>query len=108
MPGLVSVKTPPRIFIPEDNHNHQIRTTPDSINPKTTTPAQWRPPSPSASSSRAKPSPDRSSGENKSPEKQLLLDESSLDNPDLGPFLLKLVRWCYLFSGGGVYTCNKP
>ncbi|KAJ0431318.1 putative tetratricopeptide-like helical domain superfamily, malT-like TPR region [Helianthus annuus] len=93
MPGLVSVKTPPRLSIPEDNNNnHQIRTTPDSTNPKTTPPAQRRPPSPSPSSSRAKPSPDRSSGKKKSPEKQLLLDESSLDNPDLGPFLLKLAR----------------
>lgn len=104
MPGLVSVKTPPRITIPEDNNNNnsnnsnqnsQIRTNPersDSINTKIASPAQRRPPSPSPSSSRAKPSPDRGSGKKKSPEKQLLLDESSLDNPDLGPFLLKLAR----------------
>ncbi|CAH1429674.1 unnamed protein product [Lactuca virosa] len=93
----VSVKTPPRITIPEDSpsQNHQIRPTPeraDSINTKTTSPAQRRPPSPSPSSSRAKPSPDRGSGKKKSPEKHSLLDESSLDNPDLGPFLLKLAR----------------
>nr|GEW45651.1 protein kinesin light chain-related 1 [Tanacetum cinerariifolium] len=86
MPGLVSVKTPPRITIPEDNSNSnangQIRSSP----------AQRRPPSPSPSTSRAKPSPDRTSGKKKSPEKHSLLDESSLDNPDLGPFLLKLAR----------------
>ncbi|XP_076903005.1 protein KINESIN LIGHT CHAIN-RELATED 1-like [Bidens hawaiensis] len=86
MPGLVSVKTPPRITVPDDTTtttNHQIRSSP----------APRRPPSPSPSSSRAKPSPDRSSGKKKSPEKNLLLlDESSLDNPDLGPFLLKLAR----------------
>ncbi|KAI7733863.1 hypothetical protein M8C21_028648, partial [Ambrosia artemisiifolia] len=93
-----SVKTPPRITIPDDTtttNNHQIQSTPDrsnSINPKTTSPAPRRPPSPSPSSSRAKPSPDRTSSKKKSPEKQSLLDESSLDNPDLGPFLLKLAR----------------
>lgn len=95
MPGLVSVKTPPRITIPEENQNHQIRPTPERVESlaiKTPSPAQRRPPSPSPSSSRAKPSPDRSSGKKKSPEKQSLLDESSLDNPDLGPFLLKLAR----------------
>ncbi|PSR91417.1 Protein KINESIN LIGHT CHAIN-RELATED like [Actinidia chinensis var. chinensis] len=98
MPGLVSVKTPPeapplRITVSDEN-NHQIRPNPDRsdpINPKTTSPVPRRPPSPSPSTSRAKPSPDRSSGKKKSPEKPVI-DESSLDNPDLGPFLLKLAR----------------
>ncbi|KAK1382334.1 putative nephrocystin-3 [Heracleum sosnowskyi] len=94
MPGLVSVKTPPeaqplRITVPDESRS-QIRSTPDRsepIIPKSNSPANRRPPSPS----RAKPSPDRSSGKKKSPEKPLL-DEASLDNPDLGPFLLKLAR----------------
>ncbi|KAL6979420.1 Protein KINESIN LIGHT CHAIN-RELATED 1 [Sarracenia purpurea var. burkii] len=98
MPGLVSVKTPPeapplRIIVNGEN-NHQIRSDSDRsepINPKTTSPAPRRPPSPSPSTSRAKPSPDRSSGKKKSPEKPII-DEASLDNPDLGPFLLKLAR----------------
>ncbi|KAL8090634.1 protein KINESIN LIGHT CHAIN-RELATED 1-like [Apium graveolens] len=94
MPGLVSVKTPPeapplRITVPDESRT-QIRSTPDRsdpVIPKSNSPANRRPPSPS----RAKPSPDRSSGRKKSPEKPLL-DEASLDNPDLGPFLLKLAR----------------
>lgn len=94
MPGLVSVKTPPeaqplRITVPDESRS-QIRSTPDRsdpVQPKSNSPAQRRPPSPS----RGKPSPDRSSGKKKSPEKPLL-DEASLDNPDLGPFLLKLAR----------------
>lgn len=94
MPGLVSVKTPPeaqplRITVPDESRS-QIRSTPDRsepVIPKSNSPASRRPPSPS----RAKPSPDRSSGKKKSPEKPLL-DETSLDNPDLGPFLLKLAR----------------
>ncbi|KAA8528691.1 hypothetical protein F0562_036046 [Nyssa sinensis] len=43
------------------------------------------------SSSRAKPSPDWSSVKKKLPEKSII-DESTLDNPVLGPFLLKLAR----------------
>ncbi|KAG5539480.1 hypothetical protein RHGRI_019881 [Rhododendron griersonianum] len=99
MPGLVSVKTPPeapplRITVPADSSPAPIRPSSDRSdppNPKTASPLTRRPPSPSPSTSRAKPSPDRSSGKKKSPEKPLL-DESSLDNPDLGPFLLKLAR----------------
>lgn len=99
MPGLVSVKTPPeaaplRITVPDENHS-QIRPgseRSEQVNMKTNSPAQRRPPSPSPSTSRAKPSPDRSSGKKKSPPEKLLMDESSLDNPDLGPFLLKLAR----------------
>ncbi|XAR55169.1 hypothetical protein NMG60_11030585 [Bertholletia excelsa] len=98
MPGLVSVKTPPeapplRITVPDENHQ-QIRPNSErseTLNPKTASPVPRRPPSPSPSTSRAKPSPDRSSGKKKSPEK-VVIDESSLDNPDLGPFLLKLAR----------------
>lgn len=99
MPGLVSVKTPPeapplRITVPADSSPAPIRLNSDRSDPpnlKTASPLTRRPPSPSPSTSRAKPSPDRSSGKKKSPEKPLL-DESSLDNPDLGPFLLKLAR----------------
>ncbi|XP_052210247.1 protein KINESIN LIGHT CHAIN-RELATED 1 [Diospyros lotus] len=100
MPGLVSIKTPPEapplgITIPDDNHHQQIR--PNSarselLNPKTTSPAQRRPPSPAPSTSRAKPSPDRIPGKKKSPEKLVVDESASLDNPDLGPFLLKLAR----------------
>ncbi len=36
--------------------------------------------------------PDRGSGKKKSPPEKVEIDESSLDNPDLGPFLLKLAR----------------
>ncbi|CAA2985647.1 protein KINESIN LIGHT CHAIN-RELATED 1-like [Olea europaea var. sylvestris] len=99
MPGLVSVKSPAeapplRIAVPDEPHT-PIR--PESIRseptiPKSSSPAPRRPPSPSPSNSRAKPSPDRSSGKKKSPPEKNLLDESSLDNPDLGPFLLKLAR----------------
>ncbi|CAK9169271.1 unnamed protein product [Ilex paraguariensis] len=99
MPGLVSVKTPPeapplRITFPDENHNQMRPNTERSepVNPKTPSPAPRRPPSPSPSASRAKPSPDRSSGKKKSPEIPVVADESSLDNPDLGPFLLKLAR----------------
>ncbi|CDP12192.1 unnamed protein product [Coffea canephora] len=99
MPGLVSVKTPPeapplRIMVPQDS-NGQTRPVPERSEPgsvKTNTPAQRRPPSPSPSTSRAKPSPDRSSGKKKSPPEKTVIDETSLDNPDLGPFLLKLAR----------------
>lgn len=99
MPGLVSLKTPPeapplRITVPEEN-NSQIRSSAErseSGNFISNSPAQRRPPSPSPSSSRAKPSPDRSSGKKKSPPEKVVIDEASLDNPDLGPFLLKLAR----------------
>ncbi|KAL0296378.1 UNVERIFIED_CONTAM: protein KINESIN LIGHT CHAIN-RELATED 1 [Sesamum radiatum] len=47
---------------------------------------------PFPSTSRAKPSPDRGSAKKKSPPEKSLINESSLDNPDLGPFLLKLAR----------------
>lgn len=83
MPGLVSLNTPTdapplEILVPENTH-HRTQTH-DTISRRT--------PSPSPPISRAKPSPDR---KKKTPEK-IKLDESALDNPDLGPFLLKLAR----------------
>ncbi|XP_068644983.1 protein KINESIN LIGHT CHAIN-RELATED 1-like [Aristolochia californica] len=88
MPGLVSLKTPPdtpplQIQIPNQESSS------DAQNPKSRSPIPKKTPSPSTS--RAKPSPDRSSGKKKTPEKAKL-DDAALDNPDLGPFLLKLAR----------------
>ncbi|GAB2296469.1 Protein KINESIN LIGHT CHAIN-RELATED 1 [Dionaea muscipula] len=104
MPGIVSAKTtPPRLSLPSFEAT-QIRTPtpdkPESSNPKLTSPVvPRRTPSPSPSTSRAKPSPDRSSGKKKpSPDTASSksasnnIDDSALDNPDLGPFLLKLAR----------------
>ena len=96
MPGLVSVKTPPdapplRISLPESQSQSQSQSqTPqrsESSNFKTPSPLPKKPPSPSAS--RVKPSPDR---KKKSESPNPALSEASLDNPDLGPFLLKLAR----------------
>ncbi|XP_022770607.1 protein KINESIN LIGHT CHAIN-RELATED 1-like [Durio zibethinus] len=73
MPGLVSVKTPPsatplRILVAGTENGRGSKRTPS--------------PSPSVSRSRpTKRTPDKTH-----------FDESSLDNPDLGPFLLKLAR----------------
>ncbi|KAI3453351.1 hypothetical protein Pfo_010014 [Paulownia fortunei] len=97
MPGLVSVKTPPeapplRIAIPDEPPHTPIRPETIRSEPKSNSPATRRPPSPSPSTSRAKPSPDRGSAKKKSPPEKTLINESSLDNPDLGPFLLKLAR----------------
>ncbi|KAL3619518.1 Protein KINESIN LIGHT CHAIN-RELATED 1 [Castilleja foliolosa] len=99
MPGLVSVKTPPdapplRITVPDESPHTPIRPVAETIRsePKSNSPATRRPPSPSPSTSRAKPSPDRGSSRKKSPPEKNLINESSLDNPDLGPFLLKLAR----------------
>ncbi|GFP94944.1 nephrocystin-3 [Phtheirospermum japonicum] len=99
MPGLVSVKTPPdapplRITVPDESPHTPIRPVAETIRsePKSNSPATRRPPSPSPSTSRAKPSPDRGSARKKSPPEKNLINESSLDNPDLGPFLLKLAR----------------
>ncbi|KAG8382538.1 hypothetical protein BUALT_Bualt05G0087800 [Buddleja alternifolia] len=98
MPGLVSVKTPPdapplRIAVPDEPPPHTpIRPETIRSEPKSNSPATRRPPSPSPSTSRAKPSPDRTSAKKKSPPEKNLINESSLDNPDLGPFLLKLAR----------------
>uniref|UniRef100_A0A2P2L765 Kinesin light chain n=1 Tax=Rhizophora mucronata TaxID=61149 RepID=A0A2P2L765_RHIMU len=93
MPGLVSVKTPPdapslHISIPPETQVQPTTSRPESAVPRT---PNKKPPSPSPS--RFKPSPARSSKKPPpdSPNPQLL-SESSLDNPDLGPFLLKLAR----------------
>ncbi|XP_065858534.1 protein KINESIN LIGHT CHAIN-RELATED 1 [Euphorbia lathyris] len=103
MPGLVSVKTPPeapplRISVPEIQPQLQTQTPtptqtqsrPDSAIPRTPTPTKKLV---SPSPSRSKPSPTRST--KKPPPDSpnpLLLADASLDNPDLGPFLLKLAR----------------
>lgn len=100
MPGLVTPpEAPPlRIAVPDVN-DPQIR----SVHGEEAEPPARKPRSPvpkraaaSPSAFRGKPSPDRSSlakkrsspGEKAGPP----LDESALDNPDLGPFLLKLAR----------------
>ncbi|KAK6918161.1 MalT-like TPR region [Dillenia turbinata] len=80
MPGLVSVKTPPetpplQVIIPEATTPTQIQ------NGKTTSFSSIRrlsSPSPSTSRSSLK--------------KKIVNESSSLDNPDLGPFLLKMAR----------------
>ncbi|XP_034709958.1 protein KINESIN LIGHT CHAIN-RELATED 1 [Vitis riparia] len=85
MPGLVSVKTPPdasplTISVTEAGSVSESRNSKfASSTPKKT---------PSPSTSRSRPSPDRK----KKPPESPVLEESSLDNPDLGPFLLKLAR----------------
>ncbi|KAF7828112.1 protein KINESIN LIGHT CHAIN-RELATED 1 [Senna tora] len=91
MPGLVSVKTPPdapplRISVPESQTPQRSDSAPANF--KTPSPLPKKPPSPSPS--RAKPSPDRKKKLPDSPNPAF--SEASLDNPDLGPFLLKLAR----------------
>ncbi|KAJ9148014.1 hypothetical protein P3X46_030113 [Hevea brasiliensis] len=99
MPGLVSVKTPPeatplRISVPEIQPQSQPQ--PQSQSQPRPEPAVPRTPNkkpPSSSPSRSKPSPTRSA--KKPPPDSpnpLLLSDASLDNPDLGPFLLKVAR----------------
>ncbi|XP_022931453.1 protein KINESIN LIGHT CHAIN-RELATED 1-like [Cucurbita moschata] len=84
MPGFVSVKTPPdtpplRISVPD---------TPPVSNHRTPSPLTNKQPSPSFSRS--------TNGKKKlqpeSPTATQCPPDSSLDNPDLGPFLLKLAR----------------
>lgn len=98
MPGLVSVKTPPdapplRISVSETQTPTQPQRSDPGI-PKTPSPHPKRLPSPSASASasRSKPSPDRRSKKPQPDSPNQILSEASLDNPDLGPFLLKLAR----------------
>ncbi|KGN53436.1 protein KINESIN LIGHT CHAIN-RELATED 1 [Cucumis sativus] len=87
MPGLVSVKTPPdapplRISVPE---------TPPASNHRPPSPLTKKQPSPSPS--RSKPSPNgKKKLQPESPTSAQFPPDSSLDNPDLGPFLLKLAR----------------
>ncbi|GLU00838.1 hypothetical protein SLE2022_181770 [Rubroshorea leprosula] len=80
MPALFSFKTPPstpplQILAPEQENGstNNFKKTPSPLVKRNT--------SPSPSISRPKKTPDKFQG-----------DESSLDNPDLGPFLLKLAR----------------
>ncbi len=89
MPGLVSVKTPPdapqlRISVPDTPTQTQPQRSESVIsNSKPASPLPRRPPSPSPSRSKfspRKPPPDNPHS------------DSALDNPDLGPFLLKLAR----------------
>ncbi|KAK1326970.1 hypothetical protein QJS10_CPA01g02005 [Acorus calamus] len=89
MPGLVSLKTPPdapplRLAVPDGGGSvgdSRIQAREDA---KIRSPATKKTPSPS--SSRTKPSPRRTTPPPPP------TDESALDNPDLGPFLLKLAR----------------
>ncbi|KAL5989441.1 Protein KINESIN LIGHT CHAIN-RELATED 1 [Asimina triloba] len=86
MPGLVSVKTPPRLILPNDEQIEELR------NPNSRSPVPRKTPSPSpSSSSRPKPSPKKKTPV-ATPQKLQFDDEAALDNPDLGPFLLKLAR----------------
>lgn len=94
MPGLVSIKTPPeapplRISVSETQTQTQSQRSEPGIS-KTPSPLPKKPPSPSAS--RSKPSPDRRSKKLQPESPNPILSEASLDNPDLGPFLLKLAR----------------
>ncbi|KAJ1408188.1 Tetratricopeptide-like helical domain superfamily [Sesbania bispinosa] len=84
MPGLV--KTPPeapplRISMPETPTQRS-----EPVNTKTPSPSSLpkKPPSPSPSSRSKKKTPETPTNP--------ALSEASLDNPDLGPFLLKLAR----------------
>lgn len=91
MPGLVSVKTPAdapplRVAVPDTQpHRSELSNPPRTPMKKT----------PSSTPSRSKPSPGRS-GKKDSPGVSsaavIDVDDPSLDNPDLGPFLLKLAR----------------
>ncbi|XP_056174351.1 protein KINESIN LIGHT CHAIN-RELATED 1 isoform X2 [Syzygium oleosum] len=92
MPGLVSVKTPPdapppRISLPDAAPRSDPATAPA---PAPASPLPKKPPSPSPSRSKFSPRkpPPESPGTAASPAPP----DASLDNPDLGPFLLKLAR----------------
>lgn len=90
MPGLVSAKTPPpTLSVPASDNQIRPGTSSQS---RVNSPVPKRTPSPSPSTSRVKPSPDRSSGKKKPEPLPINIDETALDNPDLGPFLLKLAR----------------
>lgn len=83
MPGLVSIKTPP------DAPSPQISVPEIRPEPPSTPVPKHKPPSPSPSS-RSRASPNQARSGNKKPPPDL--NDASLDNPDLGPFLLKLAR----------------
>ncbi|CAA7402523.1 unnamed protein product [Spirodela intermedia] len=96
MPGVVApAKAVPLRISPPAENDDQIRSRGDDEASELT--RKTRSPMPKAASSgsagRGRPSPDRSSGKKRnSPAEKPLLEESVLDNPDLGPFLLKLAR----------------
>lgn len=99
MPGLVAASESPtlQITVPEivDPRFEENGGNPELRSVKTRSPAPKKPLLPSPSySSRGKPSPERnsSSGKRRGTTEKPLLEQSSLDNPDLGPFLLKLAR----------------
>lgn len=87
MPGQISLQTPPgapplHVLVPGE-------AAPEPLAIMSRSPIPKRAPSPSPSSaSRARPSPRKPA----SPAAKAAVDESALDNPDLGPFLLKLAR----------------
>ncbi|KAI4368027.1 hypothetical protein MLD38_016639 [Melastoma candidum] len=89
MPGLVSVNTPPdptpppRISLPSPS--------PSPSSSRADPPLPKKPPSPSPSG-RSKFSPRKPPPESPSAAAAAISDDPSLDNPDLGPFLLKLAR----------------
>ncbi|CAH8323885.1 unnamed protein product [Eruca vesicaria subsp. sativa] len=91
MPGLVSVKTPAntpplRVAVPDTQPSRSELSNPPRTPMKKT---------PSSTPSRSKPSPGRSAKKDSpgvSSAAAVDVDDSSLDNPDLGPFLLKLAR----------------
>ncbi|KAK4796458.1 hypothetical protein SAY86_028784 [Trapa natans] len=88
MPGLVSVKTPPdtpppQISLPSVSQIETPRAEPAILSTKPAMPLPKMPPSPSPSSSKFSP---------RKPPPESTNPDPSLDNPDLGPFLLKLAR----------------
>ncbi|CAL1386569.1 unnamed protein product [Linum trigynum] len=92
MPGLVSVKTPPdtpqlTLSVPNSQPGASSLNRPDS-SPAPRTPNKKHP---SPSPSRSKLSPARSA-KKPAPSDSPNPPDASLDNRDLGPFLLKLVR----------------
>ncbi|RZC70887.1 hypothetical protein C5167_034030 [Papaver somniferum] len=96
MPGLVSVKTPPgstplRIHVSDENQEELSSSNNRRSTSRTPIPKRTSSPSPSTAS-RSRPSPGTSSGGKKKIEKKTEIDETALDNPDLGPFLLKQAR----------------
>ncbi|XXG77078.1 hypothetical protein AAC387_Pa08g1308 [Persea americana] len=94
MPGLV--KTPPnatpvQILVPTGSNTQPIQTNEEessSRNPNPRSPPILQKTLSPSSTSRYIPS----SNKKKSPPENPKLDESALENPDLGPFLLKLAR----------------
>lgn len=88
MPGLVAVKTPPDVPPPRISVS-EIRA--EQSTPITSLPRSKPPsPSPSSRSKLPSPSPAQTRSGNKKPPPDVT--DASLDNPDLGPFLLKLAR----------------